>query len=55
MDSLQPSQFRLFDNGQEQDIHVDTEYQPISMVVAIEASYRDDADIEADSQDWIID
>ncbi len=43
MDNLQPSQFHLFDNGVEQDIHIDTEYQPISVVIAIEASYRDDA------------
>lgn len=43
MDNLQPSQFHLYDNGKEQDIHVDTEFQPISLVIAIEASYRDDA------------
>ncbi|HEY3840919.1 MAG TPA: VWA domain-containing protein [Bryobacteraceae bacterium] len=43
MNNLQPSQFHLYDNGREQDIHVDTEYQPISLVIAIEASYRDDA------------
>ena len=43
MNNLQPSQFHLFDNGREQDIHVDTEYQPISLVIAVEASYRDDA------------
>jgi hypothetical protein len=43
MDNLQPSQFHLYDNGREQDIHVDTEFQPISLVIAIEASYRDDA------------
>ncbi len=43
MNNLQPSQFRLFDNGREQDIHVDTEFQPISLVIAVEASYRDDA------------
>jgi VWFA-related protein len=43
MNGLQPSMFRLFDNGREQDIHVDTEFQPISLVIAIEASYRDDA------------
>ena len=43
MNNLQPSQFHLYDNGREQDIHVDTEFQPISLVVAIEASRRDDA------------
>ena len=43
MDSLQPSQFHLYDNGREQDIHVSSEILPISLVIAIEASYRDDA------------
>jgi VWFA-related protein len=43
LNSLQPSQFHLYDNNREQDIHVDTEFQPISLVIAIEASYRDDA------------
>jgi VWFA-related protein len=43
MNNLQPSMFHLRDNGREQDIHVDTEYQPISLVIAVEASYRDDA------------
>ena len=43
MNNLQPNMFHLWDNGREQDIHVDTDFQPISMVVAIEASYRDDA------------
>jgi VWFA-related protein len=43
MSNLQPNQFHLYDNGREQDIHVDTEYQPISLVIAVEASYRDDA------------
>src|ERR1051325_11035773 len=43
LNNLQPSQFHLYDNGREQDIHVDTEYQPISLVIAVEASYRDDA------------
>ncbi len=40
---LQPAQFHLFDNGKEQNIHVDETYQPISMVIAIEASDRVDA------------
>ena len=43
MNNLQPSMFHLYDNGREQDIHVDTEFQPISLVIAIEASNRDDA------------
>jgi len=43
LNGLQPSQFHLWDNGREQDIHVDTELQPISLVIAIEASNRDDA------------
>jgi VWFA-related protein len=43
MNGIQPSMFHLYDNGREQDIHVDTEFQPISLVIAIEASYRDDA------------
>jgi VWFA-related protein len=43
LNALQPSQFHLYDNGREQDIHVDTEFQPISLVICIEASYRDDA------------
>lgn len=43
MNTIQPSWFHLFDNGVEQDIHVDDEVQPISLVIVIEASYRDDA------------
>lgn len=43
MNNLQPSQFHLYDNKLEQDIHVDTEFQPISLVIAVEASYRDDS------------
>jgi VWFA-related protein len=43
MPALQPSLFHLYDNGVEQDIHVDTEFLPISLVIVIEASYRDDA------------
>jgi VWFA-related protein len=43
MNNIQPSWFHLFDNGVEQDIHVDDEVQPISLVIAIEGSYRDDA------------
>jgi VWFA-related protein len=43
MDRLQPSQFHLLDNGREQDIHVTSEALPISLVICLEASYRDDA------------
>lgn len=42
IDGLQPSQFRLYDNGVEQNIHVDTSEEPISLVVAIEKSSRVD-------------
>ena len=38
VDGLQPQDFRLFDNGKEQNIHVDVTFQPISMVIAIQAS-----------------
>jgi hypothetical protein len=40
VDGLQPAQFRLLDNGKEQNIQVDPAYQPISLVVAIEKSAR---------------
>lgn len=40
---LQPSDFRLFDNGKEQNIRVDVAFQPISMVIAIQAN----ANVEA--------
>src|SRR5437588_5537834 len=43
VNGLQPAQFRLFDNGKEQDIRVDVAFQPISLVIAIEASDRVDA------------
>lgn len=43
IDGLQPSQFHLFDNGKEQNIHVDVAFQPISVVVAIEDSSRVEA------------
>src|SRR5580704_12702026 len=42
VDNLQPNQFHLYDNGVEQNIHVDSAYQPISLVVAIEKSSRVD-------------
>ena len=35
---LQPSQFHLYDNGKEQNIHVDETFQPISMVIAIQSN-----------------
>ncbi len=35
---LQPSDFRLFDNGKEQNIQVDVAYQPISLVIAVQAN-----------------
>jgi len=38
VDGLEAPDFKLFDNGKEQNIHVDVTYQPISMVIAIQAS-----------------
>ena len=38
VNGLKPSQFHLFDNGKEQDIQVDEAFQPISMVIAIQAN-----------------
>jgi VWFA-related protein len=38
VDGLRPDQFRLFDNGKEQDIHVDVAFQPISLVVAVQCT-----------------
>jgi VWFA-related protein len=38
VDGLQPQDFKLYDNGKEQNIHVDVTYQPISMVIAVQAS-----------------
>jgi VWFA-related protein len=35
---LPPHQFRLFDNGREQDIRVDESFQPISLVIAVQAN-----------------
>jgi VWFA-related protein len=40
IDGLQPAQFHLFDNGKEQNVHVDVTYEPISMVIAMECSGR---------------
>jgi len=40
---LMPDQFRVFDNGKEQNIHqVEVTYTPVSMVVAIQANARAD-------------
>ena len=38
IDGLRPNQFHLFDNNKEQNIQVDVSFQPISLVIAIEAS-----------------
>jgi VWFA-related protein len=43
IDGLQPHQFHLYDNGIEQNIQVDTSYEPISLVVAVEKSARVEA------------
>jgi VWFA-related protein len=40
IDGLQAHQFHLFDNNKEQNIQVDVAFQPISLVVAIQASDR---------------
>jgi VWFA-related protein len=42
VDGLKPSQFHLYDNGVEQNIAVDSAYEPVSLVVAIEKSARVD-------------
>src|SRR5450759_559028 len=38
VDGLQPFQFHLFDNGKEQNINVDVTYQPISLVICLQAN-----------------
>ena len=38
VNGLQPSQFHLVDNGKEQNIHVDVAYQPISLVILVQAN-----------------
>jgi VWFA-related protein len=38
VNGLQPYQFHLTDNGKDQDIHVDVSYEPISLVVAVQAN-----------------
>lgn len=38
VNGIEPNQFHLFDNNKEQNIEVDIAYQPISLVVAIQAN-----------------
>jgi VWFA-related protein len=38
VDGLQPFQFHLYDNGKEQNINVDVTYQPISLVIVLQAN-----------------
>src|ERR1035437_1567652 len=38
VDGLQPFQFHLFDNGKEQNINVGVTYQPISLVICLQAN-----------------
>ena len=38
VDGLQPHQFHLYDNGKEQNINVDVAYQPISLVICVQAN-----------------
>jgi VWFA-related protein len=43
IDGLQPHQFHLFDNNKEQNIQVDVAFQPISVVLLVEAAARVEA------------
>jgi len=43
VNGLQPEQFHLFDNGKEQNIHVDVSYLPISLVICIQANQHVEA------------
>ena len=43
VDGLQAYQFHLFDNGKEQNINVDVTYQPISLVICLQANAHVDA------------
>jgi VWFA-related protein len=43
INGLKPYQFHITDNGKDQDIHVDVSYEPISLVVAIQANASVDA------------
>ena len=38
VNGLQPFQFHLYDNGKEQNINVDVTYQPISLVIVLQAN-----------------
>ena len=38
VNGLQPDQFHLMDNDKEQNIHVDVAFQPISMVILVQAN-----------------
>ena len=38
VNGIQPEQFHLYDNNREQNIHVDIAYQPISIVIAVQAN-----------------
>lgn len=40
VDGLRPDQFHLFDNEKEQNINVDVAFQPISLVLAVQANDR---------------
>jgi VWFA-related protein len=43
VDGIEPGRFHLYDNGQQQNIHVDVAVQPVSVVVAVQQSDRVDA------------
>ncbi len=43
VNGLEPARFHLFDNNKPQDVHVDVAFQPISLVIAIQASDRVEA------------
>ena len=40
VNGLRPDQFRLFDNGKEQNIQVDVTYDPISLVLCVQANSK---------------
>jgi VWFA-related protein len=40
VNGLQPPQFHLFDNGKEQNINVDVNYVPISLVICLQANSK---------------
>ena len=43
VNGLQPYQFHLYDNGKEQNINVDVTYQPISLVICLQANSHVDS------------